>query len=134
MKGWNGELTIEGDTITIERGLRGSLLTRGRKGTRRFSVHEVKGVWFCPGRKPAVVGYLHVVTDGPGPASIDYLACARDPATVTFTRDVDLWRALAARICALSGCVLEEFPAPEMAAVARRVAGSRRREDDPVGF
>ena len=40
MKGWNGSLTVDGDLVTIERGLRGSLLTRGGK---RWCLGSLRG-------------------------------------------------------------------------------------------
>jgi hypothetical protein len=132
MRGYNGNLLLANDGVTIERGFKGLLVRKRSSASHSIPRGDVREVWFQPstGRR-GLPGYVLVVGRSDSPPD-DYLGRVRDARSVTFLGRSDEWRALAETVARQCSAPLREFPAETRS--GREVAKQRLGDDQDTRF
>jgi hypothetical protein len=117
MRGYNGNLSLAEEGVTIERGLKGLLVRKQQSTSLLIRCGDVREVWFQPSAgRWRLPGYVLVLT-GPESPPENFVARIRDDRTVTFLAHSDQWRELAAATARQCRVALREFPAEARSAL-----------------
>ncbi len=130
MSGYNGNLSLSENGVSIERRVRGLLVRKRWSLSRTIQCGDLREIWFqSPSRgRSGWPGFVLLVMGGDQPPD-DFLARVRDENSVTFLGRSDDWRSFAAAIGQRCGVPLREFPAEDRSGrEVVRSAGYRRRD------
>jgi hypothetical protein len=120
LKGWNGNLRISDEGVTITRGLKGFLRRDPRRQPLDVSYTEIRRVRFMAATK--VVGYVQVLTTDAAPPD-DRRGTLNNDHTLTFTkRRSDACEKIAVEIARRSRVDLERVTPPEYWATVHELA------------
>lgn len=109
-RGYNGNLLLSPNRLTIERGLKGLIIRHCSSPRLDIAYAEIREVRYRPSKR-GWVGYLQLVTQPEPPDAHDFVSCVRDDRTVSFLRHADEWESVASEIARRAGVRLTKLPA-----------------------
>jgi hypothetical protein len=74
LRGYNGNLSLATETVTIGRGIKGFIVRHRWSSTLRIPVDAIQSVWFQPAARGWLVGYVRVLTTTESPDECDFVS------------------------------------------------------------